>query len=81
LAIAVLLTKAGFSAVRTQKGRPAMSLLVLALVGSVSALGLVNFFGRMHEKAENKALTARQQQIVAAARAKAWRENKSSSLR
>ena len=57
-----------------------MYILVFGFVGSVALISLVSLFKRVQTKAEIRATSRREQQMIAAAREKAWRENKQTFL-
>jgi len=57
-----------------------MSILVFGFMMSVLAISLVNVFKRVQTKAEIRATSRQEQQMIAAAREKAWREDKQTFL-
>jgi hypothetical protein len=57
-----------------------MYLLIFGFIGSVTLISLINLFKRVQTKAEVRATSQQEQQMIAAAREKAWRENKQTFL-
>ena len=57
-----------------------MYLLIFGFIGSVTLISLINLFKRLQTKAEVRATNRQEQQMIAAAREKAWRENKQTFL-
>ncbi len=57
-----------------------MYLLIFGFIGSVTLISLINLFKRLQTKAEVRATSLQEQQMLAAAREKAWRENKQTFL-
>ena len=53
-----------------------MSILVFGFMMSVLMISLVSLFKRVQTKAEIRATSRQEQQMIAAAREKAWREDK-----
>jgi hypothetical protein len=58
----------------------AMYLLIFGFIGSVTLISLINLFKRVQTKAEISSASREEQQMIAAAREKAWRENKQTFL-
>jgi hypothetical protein len=57
-----------------------MSILVFGFMMSVLMISLVSLFKRVQTKAEIRATSRQEQQMIAAAREKAWREDKQTFL-
>ncbi len=57
-----------------------MSILVFGFIMSVLMISLVNVLKRVQTKAEIRATSRQEQQMIAAAREKAWREDKQTFL-
>jgi hypothetical protein len=57
-----------------------MYLLIFGFIGSVTLISLINLFKRVQTKAEISSASREEQQMIAAAREKAWRENKQTFL-
>jgi hypothetical protein len=57
-----------------------MSILIFGFMMSVLTISLANLFKRVQTKAEVRATSRQEQQMIAAAREKAWRENKQTFL-
>lgn len=57
-----------------------MSILVFGFIMSVLMISLINLFKRVQTKAEIRATSRQEQQMIAAAREKAWREDKQTFL-
>jgi hypothetical protein len=53
-----------------------MSILVFGFMMSVLAISLVNVFKRLQTKAEIRSTSRQEQEMIRAAREKAWREDK-----
>ena len=57
-----------------------MSILIFGFIMSVLTISLVNALKRVQRKAEISSASRQEQQMIAAAREKAWRENKQTFL-